>query len=468
MKIYIFNKTTIIFLLPVFILLGCLKVNEIPNPVTEPDETSEPIPMPDNNDMEEDSSMISPDVDTMNIPNDPISMDEEEPVMEKEFITYSFDAQIEEQRIPKVSVSSYMDFNNNIHIVWIQDDKINPRKLMYTLFNTNTKEFFTQEVSVSNTRDFLYNAPDIVVDNNDIVHIVYHLKRNDNQGTREGNNAVMYATNITGSFLTEQVTQNPLDPTESSEALFNAWVNDRPSIFIERGEVKIIFYADGNDNTSFINFLTFAQKRGNSWDYDRIIGRGATGNGSLLGVYDVSRGVSIPKIINTDTHIGLIVGTGSLDRDPLYLYNDSWTQQIISGYTETLGNRHMQLIEDLNGNTHAFWFTEQGDNERFVHASLDRDNYTVVEEISTSERLQGNFTPATTDLTTGETVLFYHDILANGYIINKKDGNYIETKLDDSEIGVIYGRNNLYSNNNKIALITASDRDNLIYVTMNF
>lgn len=374
------------------------------------------------------------------------------------FQTYSFDAQIGGSNIPKAEVGSFMDNDKNTHIAWIKDEG-NTRSLMYTYFDCNNQTFSSQIV-YQGAFDELVAAPDIVTDNNGNIHIAFFIKRDVNVGTSDGNYAVMYSSNNTGTWNTSQVSTNPTDPTVNSNDLYNAYVNGRPQVFIQNSVVKVGYQADANTNTAWDKYYILATNFGSNWTREQ-----AFNLDNLTGTFSASDAMSLAPVCSGDLYAGFI----EISNYSVRFLSEStlWSETEVGNYAATFGNKHVQIMEDVLGDTYFFWYNKS--NDKFCRTILSGSTYSSVSEFSPNNSPSGNFFPATVDQTLDQSVMFYNVISGDGYLIKYDDQSqgYTEIFLDDADIGVVYGKDCLYSNGDYISLVTASATDAKIYLTTN-
>lgn len=376
------------------------------------------------------------------------------------FQTYSFNALIDDSQILNAEVNSFMDNSKNTHIAWIKDEG-DQRSLMYSFFSANDQSFSNAQTVYSGATDENVIAPDIIVDDNGTTHIAFIIKRDVNAGTAEGNYAVMYASGTSNSWTYSQVSTNPTDPSTSNNTdLYNCYVNGRPKVFIQNNSINVGYQADANANTSYDKYYIIATKNGSSWSRNQ-----AFNLDDLTGTFGTESGIAIAPIVSGAIHGGFIEISNYSIR---YVSESSnWVETEIGNYAATFGNKHIQVTEDVVDDTYCYWFNKE--NDKFCQTILNGTNYLTVSEYTINNTPSGNFFPATVDYSLDQSVMFYNTSSGDGYIVKYDNSSnaYVEILLEDDKIGVPYGKKCLYSDNDYVSLVTASQTDGKIYLTTN-
>ncbi len=370
--------------------------------------------------------------------------------------TISFDAEIYDSQTFNAEVGSCLDSQNKTHIAWIKDTGVD-RFLMYSVFDPSTNNVTTIEITAGQSTE-LKIAPYIVTDANNNPHITYIIRRDESAGTTSGNHAVMYAGDGdgNGTFEVLQVSTNSTDPTDDTDNIYNCWVNGRPNIFFDNGQLVVSYFSDANTLNSYKNYFIFATKSGSTWTHNQEFSED-----DMIYHY-TAHGVSFPVLASSDFHAGFV---GSNDK-PFYIYKNAstWSLVEITGYEGTFANDDVQLEHDKNGTIHYLWFNDI--NNKFCHTTLNGGGYGTVNEYDIVNSHTGNFFPATVDLLTGEPIFIYRKYLGNSFLIVLDESNQpIEVEIPD--IGVVFGRESLHVNNGYLSFVTASDGSNKIYITTN-
>lgn len=371
--------------------------------------------------------------------------------------TISFEADIYDSQILNAEVGSCLDSQNKTHIAWIKDTG-DDRFLMYSVFDPLTNNVTTKEISAGQITETKF-APYIVTDANNNPHITYFIRRDESAGTTSGNHAVMYAGDGdgNGTFEVLQVSTNSTDPTDNTDNIYNCYVNGRPNIFFDNGQLVVSYLSDGNSLNWYKNYFIFAMKSGSTWTYTQEFN-----DEDDMIYHHTPNGVSFPVIASSYFHAGFV---GSNNK-PYFIYKNTstWSLVEIIGYEGTFANDDVQLEHDKNGIIHYLWFNDI--DNKFCHTTLNEGGYGTVNEYTIVNHHAGNFFPATVDLLTGEPVFVYSKSFGNRFLIVLDESDQpVEVEIPD--IGIAFGRESLHVNNGYLSFVTASDGNNKIYITTN-
>lgn len=372
--------------------------------------------------------------------------------------TVAFDAEINDSQIVNAEVSSYLDNQNHTHIAWIKQVE-DTRTLVYTEVDNEGKVSSTDIRSYPNGTPV---APQITVDNNGGVHIVYIVKRDNDASRNTGNYAIMYAGLVTGStFEQSQVSTNPDDPSDDTESEFDAYVNGRPTITVTpTGGVKVYYTTNSYSENGYENQLAEAEYSNGNWN--RSINFSA--DGFVEGTFDIDEDFIAPAHEGSERYLATI---DISDYRPQFFKDEdeSWSKTILEEYGGVFDNSDIRLVTDNDGATYMLWMNETDDDERFVYTQLDGTSYAAPVNVVTEETPAGNLFGYTIDRTTTAAHFFYNrSFNSNSYLITvDEQGNSFETEIPD--LGAVYGKRALHANNGFISLVTASESRQQIFVT---
>ena len=378
-------------------------------------------------------------------------------IFSQSFQTFSFPAEIEDTQTLNAEISMCLDKQNKTHIAWIRNLSQGPQ-VMHTVFNPSTETFTTQSIDITNFNNVV--APYIITDENDNPHITYLIQRvADNN--RTGNYGIMYAGDSNGdkTFEISQVSTNPSNPKINPDGVFQCSNNGRPSLFIDNGKIVVSYGSSSNEATGYDNYLIFAKKEGNNWSHKAEFNIDET----VEGTFDSDNGFNLPRTTNSGRYCSTIEIS---NYSPRFIYQNSstsnWNDSEILGYRGTFANENEQLTEDILGNVHYTWFNDM--NNKFCHTTLRNGSFNQVTEYSISHNASGNLFPNTVDINTGEPVFAYKRSFRDMYLVTTFDGEFNEIPI--GEIGISYGRKSIGANKGYISLVTASESDQRIYLTI--
>lgn len=372
--------------------------------------------------------------------------------------TIAFDAELNDTQIVNAEITSYLDHQNNTHIAWFKDAE-DSRTLVYTLVSSEGEVSSTDIETYPNGTPI---APQITVDNEGGVHIVYIVKRDKDAGTNTGNYAIMYAgSDGSGGFVQSQVSTNPTDPEDNTESEFDAYVNGRPTITISKnGVVTVFFTTDSNSDNGYDNQLAKAGLNGGSWDLSIQF----NADDFVEGTFDIDEDFITPAREGNETYLATI---DISDYRPQFFRdeNGTWTKTVLEEYSGIFNNSDVRLVTDSEGDTYLMWMHETDDDDRFIYTILDGDSYSDPVSIILEQNPAGNLFGYTVDRTTKEFHFFYNrSFNSNSYLITvNDDGTYFETEIPD--LGVVYGKRALHANNGYVSLVTGSESQQKIFVT---
>ncbi|MEX2604055.1 MAG: T9SS type A sorting domain-containing protein [Gracilimonas sp.] len=376
--------------------------------------------------------------------------------------TVEFDAEINDTQIVNAELSSYLDNLNTTHIAWFKHTE-DTRTLVYTTVSSEGSVSSTELKSYPNGRPI---APQITVDGNGGIHIVYIMKRDIDAGTKTGNYAIMYAGdgNGDGVFEHSQISTNPTDPDDNTESEFDAYVNGRPTITIsEVGVVTVFFSTDSNSDNGYDNQLAKAELNGGSWDLSIQF----NADDFVEGTFDIDEDFVAPTHEGNTRYLATI---DISDYRPQFFRDESgsWSKTVLEEYSGIFNNSDIRLETDNEGDTYLMWMHETDDDDRFVYTKLDGDSYSDPVSVILEQNPAGNLFGYAIDKTTKEVHYFYNrSFNSNSYLITMdENGNSFETEIPD--LGVVYGKRSLHANNGFISLVTGSESDQKIYITTGY
>jgi len=355
-------------------------------------------------------------------------------------------------------LAAEMDSQYRIHIVWIEDDEINPRSVMYTIYDPSDGSLNHIEVyeGVDNNK---VGLPALVVDANDNPHIAFFLKRDDEADCcPEGNYAVMYASKNGNTFALSQVSTNPLNPTENGDSIFDCSVNGLPSISIDNGTVVVGYIADSKSITNYDNYYIFARKSGNSWV------RSQEANVDDLDyTYSTQGGMYIPNRFGSHSQMAFIEIS---DYAPVLLSksNGVWQDTRLEDYADIFDTEHITLEYGGNDNLYMMWSNDNLD--KFYYTTVvGGNNIQTVNSIDMINNPSGNYAPSTVDAVNGLPVFFQNGNDPTFYVFTSE--NEHSTVVMPDYIGGDSGPQTISRRNNVISLVAGSDSEDSIYITMN-
>lgn len=383
--------------------------------------------------------------------------------MSQSFTTYSMTASIYGYQTVYAEVASCMDNNHNVHIAWIKSTGTSvDMQLMYTLFNVQTKNFSTQQITISDMSQ-IKQSPYIITDANNNPHIVFFAKR-DKAGTNAtGNYAVIYAgdSNGDGVFEVSQVSPNPINPVTDTKSLENCWVNGRPNIYLTAsGGIEVEYYGSGEDGAACFQCYhsVKATKSGSNWI------RGLQWKEyTLLGCcsrYTTTSGSSFPNAEESNDLHGFIFS----HTDPAFAYksgNTWYMTKIVEYHSTNYENDNIKIVKSNDGVVHYLWEYNGLNNDKFCHTTITGSSYSAIDTTRLQNSPAGNLYGSTVDLTTGNQVYLYGKSSSTDcYIIN----NNLETKI--TAVGEIMGRQSIHADNGFIAAVTANESTDKLFVTI--
>ncbi|MGL1886932.1 MAG: Ig-like domain-containing protein [Reichenbachiella sp.] len=379
------------------------------------------------------------------------------------FSTYSFDANINKITTPRAQIGSFLDSDKNTHITWINSVNDESR-LMYTLFSHDSKTFTTQEITTPSVTEIKW-APNIVTDDNNKPHIVYRIKRDPTQPSyqmKNGNWAVMYAGDADGdgTFTVSQVSANVNNSETNSDHMYNSNVNGRPQISFKGDTLLISYQGEANSITSQ-GHIVFARLVNAGW-----VNSLEFKPGDYTGTYEATddKSFTLPPRM-TDNMQGAYIDISNYEPHVMTNTAGTWTRNTIQGLESIFGASHPQLEVDAQGAIHYLWFKDNEDS--FMHTILTGESTVSITTIPVAQSHTGNFFPATVDLTTGDLALFYERSFSNnGYII-LVDSNLVSTEYLIEDVENVFGKRSINANDGYISLVTGSDGNDKIFVTVN-
>lgn len=360
------------------------------------------------------------------------------------FKTYSTSASIKSNDVVEAQLASYLDEQNNTHIVWVETNG-SSSLLNYTKFSASNKQFSTELIAPA-VADQRFYGVDIVTDALGAPHVSYVV-----QGTVAGNTSnagnvqVFYAKKSGGAFTSTQVSTNDTDPTSNTDSIFNAYGAIRPSISVASdGTPSIVYLADNSPANGNAHQMIVATLQNGQWGLAT-----AQNVGQLSGTFDNTAGFATPAK-------GAVKYAGFIDvtnYEPSYIYKsgNNWTEVVIPNYSGATANLHAQLVADNQGGMHYFWFNDP--SNKMCHTILSEGTYSVVEETSISEDHVGTFFPATIDRAS-ENIVYYYEDIADGFLVyTDAEGTQQTYKLEGSSLGQPMGRQVLNANGGYVSVV---------------
>jgi hypothetical protein len=371
------------------------------------------------------------------------------------FSTYSLQADIAAIDAPTASLAATLDNANRTHVAWMKAVGTSTA-LMYTVYDNQTATTLEIPIQAATARE-LKAAPSIILDANQRPHVTYFVKRDRDGGLVSGNYAVMYAGDSDGDgvFEVSQVSTNPTSPTSSVASTFDAYVNGRPSIALDAGQILIAYYGASNSATSYSYNINFARKTGSGWTRTQEMKAANT---------SPSIDVTLPRAMTFSSHMVWI----DYGYNPHFSLKNgtNWNDVTIPNYGSTAlaGSRHAQIEVDNAGTIHFIWFNQT--KVRFCKTTLSGSSYTAVEEDAQVPNYSSNFYPATIDPLTSRPYYAYNTS-TKGYRLIAKNGSGQRLDTVISPLGAVYGKRSLNVRNGFISFVTASESNHRIYITTN-
>lgn len=362
--------------------------------------------------------------------------------------------------LPKQAITSYLDDEKLLHVAWIETLSEDNFVIKY---GTYSESGSFNEVSISHDQFDLIFSVSMVVDGNGKVHIVFQGKRDvDVSCCKSGNYAIYYASNQSGSFVTSQVSSNPLDAFDDTDTLYAAYVNGRPDIFLdEAGNVNIIYVADANSENSYDQHAVIATESGSGWSLNQ-----AFSIENFQGSYSHSHEFFASRKVSTS---GPFVWMDISDYNVHAVQNG--IDNMLSGYGGYTQIKDVQAIDDNNGNHYAVWLREATDEENaddyafYISEVLSSGLSNPIRVPIDTNAVASNFAPAAIDPVTGKFYLFYS---VGGFTLTSQhilefDPSTLQVETYDlpEDIGVPYGHDSLWAYDGMVSYVGANDWEQL-------
>ncbi len=376
-------------------------------------------------------------------------------ILAQSLATFSFDAEIKDSQIVNAEVSSALDGDYNTHIVWIREIG-NNRSVMYSFFD-NENITTSELISYPNGKPI---APEITLDADGTPHITYIVKRDNDGPLKTGNYAIMYATEENGSPFVLQVSTNPQDPEDDTEREFDAYVNGRPSISIDKnGRITVTYISNSYAGNGYDKHLIQAVRDGDSWIRTSLF----NADDFVEGTYDVDQGFSAALTTGNERYLATI---DISEYRPQFFFetNGNWNKVILEEFSGTFTSEDIQLYTNVAGSTYMFWFNEGSDPEEFVYTRLEGGAYSDPIRIPVEQNPAGNLFGYTVDRTQDQFYFFYNrSFNSKSYLVTyDENGEPYEIEIDD--LGVIYGKRSFHAVDGFVSLVTASEDRGKIYI----
>lgn len=337
---------------------------------------------------------------------------------------------------PNNATAAALGPQGQIHLAWSAPTSDDQTNIHYGVFDGQN----FNSVQVTQSAHYGQRSPDLVVDAMGQAHIVWHLRRTEDNLFNSGNFAIRYASGGLNGFDVGTVSEDLADPTADADGEFYAYVNGRPSITLSDNDTPLVFWlADSNAATDYDKRLVRASRAGGGWDREVLFDPQEVHADDRRTV-SVSDGFAVARPWSSEAGLGWIDISDYLPwlATPS---EQSWATQALDQDRGVFAADHLQVEAADNGDLHYLWRTETESGDPAAARAIRTDSDIQTELTPIEHSVTGNFLPATIDPATGEAFYVY----AEG-ALGSSSGRYLlrdGTAYELNTEGVTCGRRSL-------------------------
>lgn len=366
-----------------------------------------------------------------------------------EITTCTINASIGMQQSYPAEVAACLDSNYNTHIAWVQTID-NRARLMYSIYNN---EKVTTQTIDSSKLAFI-TAPAIAIGNNQVVHIVYMVKRKPGNILHSGNYAIRYATNNNRKslFQVEQVSSNVFDAKSNPSQPLDCYVNDRPQIKICANEPTIFYLSNAYKENYWKNRLIAAKKSNEKWNYQLL---------SQMSGLSVNSGYEILTSANKKCFQPVFI---QLKHNQPSVFTSNEQVNNLRIKKQGANNSNIRTVDNVNNADRIIWLANTSQYAGFCHFTNNKTKFNEIDTIFLKQVPQNLQTDATIDTNTGVFFGIYQTPMDNSVLVVSDFENYTQ-ELEIGRIGKIHGKQCLNLYKGFVSIVTACTETDKLFVT---
>jgi hypothetical protein len=293
---------------------------------------------------------------------------------------------------PNAEVAAALDAAGTLHVVYTEGTA--ETEDLYYVTVTGTTVSSPVRITSLGARRVRY--ANVMVDG-DAVHVAFFVVRKPDS-SKADNYAVYYARGTSAGFTVEQVSQTSTGKTPSP---FNAYVNDRPRVFLDASGQPTVAYLSWNHSSTqgYGTYVDFATRGSGGWTYEEAFKPDPA--------HSVAEGIAVPhrwqavrQVAYYDQH----------DYKPHLMTYDGkhWAEQTVDGPSGYTNLDAVDLDYDAKGVGHLTWVGKK--DKVFAHRTVNGTTIGPLEKTSIKRQPWSNFAPTAIDPVDGSLWFLYEDI----------------------------------------------------------